>query len=270
MARTTAPKRKGAAKRAGKPAKTAKAATTRAKAKAARKPAKATRAAKPAKARKAAKASPAKARSKAGAKAKTRAAAPVAKKNVAAKKKVVAKKKAGIRKPVAAQKKAAPKKVVAAKKAVAKAAPRKQTPAKPAVAFKPAAKRPALDRDRRVVRDAEVLPSAPSSLVPNRHASAASSGADEMRVRLAQHTGGQELAAGDPDVDWQGAETVGDEAPGGDNPTPDQDVVEDIGRALGVQYDDDEELQGGDEIAARDHDRWELDPASSEDFDDRE
>ena len=48
--------------------------------------------------------------------------------------------------------------------------------------------------------------------------------------------------------------------PGGDNPTPDQDVVDDIGRALGVEYDDDEELQGGDEIVERDRKRWELDP----------
>ena len=41
-----------------------------------------------------------------------------------------------------------------------------------------------------------------------------------------------------------------------------------IGRALGVEYDDDEELQGGDEIAARDRHRWELDPESKDDFDD--
>jgi len=46
-------------------------------------------------------------------------------------------------------------------------------------------------------------------------------------------------------------------------------VVEEIGRALGVEYDDDEELQGGDEIAERDRHRWELDPGSSDDFDER-
>lgn len=109
----------------------------------------------------------------------------------------------------------------------------------------------------------------PSSLSP-RHASAASSGADELHDRIASHTGsGPEITAGDVDANWADAETVGDEAPGGDNPTPDQDVVEEIGKALGVQYDDDEELQGGDEIAARDHNRWELDPASSDDFDER-
>ena len=58
-------------------------------------------------------------------------------------------------------------------------------------------------------------------------------------------------------------------APGGDNPTPDQDVVEEIGRALGVQYDDNEELKSADKIAERDRHRWEFDPASSEDYKDR-
>ncbi len=63
---------------------------------------------------------------------------------------------------------------------------------------------------------------------------------------------------------------MGDEAPGGDNPTPDQDVVDEIGRALGVEYADDEELQGGAEIAERDTHRWELDPSSKDDFDEEE
>ena len=77
------------------------------------------------------------------------------------------------------------------------------------------------------------------------------------------------IVGGDVDVDWNGAYSVGDEAPGGDNPTPDQDVVELIGRSLGVEYDDNQELEGGDEIVKRDRDRWELDPASSEDWKNR-
>ena len=120
------------------------------------------------------------------------------------------------------------------------------------------------------MRESDVVPSPPSSLVPQRHASAASTGADELRVKLAHYTStGPEMTAGDVDADWQTAETSGDGAPGGNNPSPDQDVVEEIGKALGVQYDDDEELRGGEEIVDRDHDRWELDPASSEDFEDR-
>jgi hypothetical protein len=161
--------------------------------------------------------------------------------------------------------------VAAAAVAVAKKAPPKQAaaPKKVAAVARPARKVPALDRERRTVGEPEMVPMPPSSLVPG-HASSARSGADELRVKLATHTGaGPVLTAGDVDADWGAAEAVGDEAPGGDNPTPDQDVVDEIGRALGVEYDDDEELQGGDEIAGRDRDRWELDPASSDDFDER-
>jgi hypothetical protein len=75
------------------------------------------------------------------------------------------------------------------------------------------------------------------------------------------------LAGGDIDAGLNDAyAAVGDEAPGGDNPTPDQDRVDDIGRALGVSYNDAEELRGSDKIAERDVHRWELDPASSDDW----
>jgi hypothetical protein len=104
----------------------------------------------------------------------------------------------------------------------------------------------------------------------DRSATAARSGRREMRDKLADYTStSPALTAGDVDADWASAEAVGDEAPGGDNPTPDQDVVEEIGRAVGIVYEDDQELQGGDEIAERDRHRWELDPASSDDYDER-
>ena len=51
------------------------------------------------------------------------------------------------------------------------------------------------------------------------------------------------ITGGDVDVDVEDAYFSGDEAPGGDNPTPDQDVVDDIGKALGVEYQDNEELK---------------------------
>ena len=128
-------------------------------------------------------------------------------------------------------------------------------------------RRPNLDRPRKTVADVHGIP---SSLDMDRSASAARTGRAEMKDRLRKNTSASPaLTSGDVDADWESAESVGDEAPGGDNQTPDQDVVDDIGRALGVEYDDDEELQGGDEIASRDRDRWELDPASSDDFDER-
>ncbi len=77
------------------------------------------------------------------------------------------------------------------------------------------------------------------------------------------------ITGGDPDVDVEDAYFTGDEAPGGENPTPDQDIVDDIGRALGVEYQDHEELKAADKVAERDRKRWELDPASSEDYKER-
>jgi hypothetical protein len=131
-----------------------------------------------------------------------------------------------------------------------------------------AGKKPNLDRPRKTVADVHGIP---SSLDMDRTASAARTGRAELRERLAKNTSATPaLTAGDVDADWEAAESIGDEAPGGDNPTPDQDVVDDIGRALGVEYDDDEELQGGAEIADRDRNRWELDPSSKDDFDEEE
>jgi hypothetical protein len=151
----------------------------------------------------------------------------------------------------------------AARRSSAKKAARKARPAKKAAAKAPA-KRPNLDRPRKTVAGISV----PSSLGALGGASAAASGRQEMKDKLRKHTGsGPALTSGDIDADWESAESVGDEAPGGDNPTPDQDVVDDIGRALGVEYEDDEELQGGAEIKERDRHRWELDPASKDDFD---
>lgn len=131
-------------------------------------------------------------------------------------------------------------------------------------------KAPSLDRERRIVRDDEVVPTPPSSLGLDRTASAARSGRRELHERLVEHTEtGPAMTGGDIDADWESAYSVGDEAPGGDNPTPDQDIVDDIGRAVGVQYEDNEELKGEAKISNRDRKRWELDPASSEDYNDR-
>lgn len=143
----------------------------------------------------------------------------------------------------------------------------------PAIARKPPAiarKAPALDRERRTIQDDDIVPTPPSSLDLDRTASAVRTGRRQMHDRLAEHhETSPALTGGDVDADWESAATVGDEAPGGDNPTPDQDIVDDIGRAVGVQYEDNEELKGEEKIAKRDKHRWELDPASSEDYDDR-
>jgi hypothetical protein len=129
-------------------------------------------------------------------------------------------------------------------------------------------KKPRLDRVRRTLD--ETLPSPPSSLNMDRHGSAARTGRAEIQLSQQEHRGmSPEITAGDLDVDVEDAYFTGDEAPGGDNPTPDQDVVDDIGRALGVEYQDAEELKAADKVVERDRHRWELDPASSEDYKDR-
>ena len=125
-----------------------------------------------------------------------------------------------------------------------------------------------LDRPRKTVADIRGIP---SSLGMADVASAAHSGREDFNQKLRRNRAASPaITAGDVDADWQSAEATGDEAPGGDNPTPDQDVVDEIGRALGVEYADDEELQGGAEIAERDTHRWELDPNSKDDFEEED
>jgi len=129
---------------------------------------------------------------------------------------------------------------------------------------------PALNRERRIFRDDDLVPTPPSSLDFDRSASPARSGRRELVEKLHQHTeASPALTGGDVDADWESAYAVGDETPGGDNQTPDQGIVDDIGKALGVQYEDNEELKGEKKISDRDKNRWELDPASAEDYDDR-
>ena len=130
-------------------------------------------------------------------------------------------------------------------------------------------KAPQLDRPRRTLADVEPH-STPSSLDLDRHGSSARSGRAAMQQSAREHRGmSSDITGGDVDVDVEDAYFTGDEAPGGDNPSPDMEVVDDIGKALGVQYDDAEELKSTDKITERDKHRWEMDPASSEDYKER-
>jgi hypothetical protein len=130
-------------------------------------------------------------------------------------------------------------------------------------------KRPKLDRARRTLDD--IVPTPPSSLDMIGRGSAARSGRAAMEETLREHRGmASGITAGDVDVDVENAYFTGDETPGGDNPTPDQEVVDDIGKALGVEYQDAEELKGSTKVEERDRHRWELDPASAEDYKDRD
>lgn len=206
-------------------------------------------------------------------------------------KKAVAKKAAPRKPPSKAPARKAPTKKALAKKPAAKPAQKKvagrkitsrrPTPIlkKPARAVAPMAGKAApkkaatkmkiSSRPGRVARPAPLRGSIPSSLGSTGGSSAARSGREEMLQQLKEHNEtSPAITAGDVDADWQLAYSSGDEAPGGDNPTPDQDVVDEIGEALGVNYEDGEELKGAAKIEERDKHRWELDPASKDDFED--
>ena len=89
----------------------------------------------------------------------------------------------------------------------------------------------------------------------------------ELRLRLQRNTNATPLlSAGDVDAQWEMAESVGDETACGSCSTPDQNNVEAIGEAIGLIYREDEELKLVDKERMRDVHRWELDPASSDDY----
>ena len=93
-------------------------------------------------------------------------------------------------------------------------------------------------------------------------------GRDELLEELEEHHSlSPEISGGDIDASWQTGNTAGEEAVGGSAPTPDQDVVDELGAAAGLSYRDDEPLNSDAKILDRDRNRWELNPASAEDED---
>jgi len=77
------------------------------------------------------------------------------------------------------------------------------------------------------------------------------------------------LTGGDIDAAWEQAAMVGDEAVGGTVSTPDQDIVDEIGAAVGLEMEDHAFLRTNEILEERDDRRWDLDPMSSEDYEDR-
>jgi Family of unknown function (DUF6335) len=69
------------------------------------------------------------------------------------------------------------------------------------------------------------------------------------------------LLVGDPDDDVMGNQYVGEETPGASTPTPDQNEVDEIGRAYGLQEEDNGALRSAEEVLERrDRHRVELQP----------
>jgi hypothetical protein len=95
-------------------------------------------------------------------------------------------------------------------------------------------------------------------------------GTRELANRLENNQGTDPtLSGGDIDARWEDAEAGGDETVGGSTATPGRNDLDAIGKAVGVTYADGEELTVGEKEGRRDKQRWELDPASSEDYVDR-
>jgi hypothetical protein len=93
-----------------------------------------------------------------------------------------------------------------------------------------------------------------------------SSGSQLLMKELREHHAtSPELSGGDIDAAWDRAD-AGEETVGGSSPTPDQDVVAQLGEAVGLTYQDNEPLDTEKKISKRDDRRWELDPASSEGY----
>ena len=95
---------------------------------------------------------------------------------------------------------------------------------------------------------------------------AAQTGVPDLEA-LREELPGQDsiLTAGDPDVDPLSNEYSGEEVPGASTPAPDQNNVDDIGRAYGLSnLDDGALLSAEDLVSRRDAHRWELDPRSKD------
>ena len=72
-------------------------------------------------------------------------------------------------------------------------------------------------------------------------------------------------SGGDVDADWQRAQSSGEEAVGGSVATPDQDMVDELARPLGVERPTDAPVITSDEIlSARDRRRWRIEQENEE------
>jgi hypothetical protein len=96
---------------------------------------------------------------------------------------------------------------------------------------------------------------APTGAIPEQGGAAV----ELVEERLRHPETSPALSGGDVDADWRRAEASGEETVGGSVATPDQDVVDELGHALGVEQESDAEVHTSDEILrARDRHYWHL------------
>ena len=95
----------------------------------------------------------------------------------------------------------------------------------------------------------------------------AAGGRQKLEEKLNEYNSAMDpsLSGGDVDAAWDDSIVAGEESVGGSAPTPDQDLVDEIGEAAGLTYRDDEPLDSDKKILDRDRNRWELNPESADD-----
>ncbi len=95
-------------------------------------------------------------------------------------------------------------------------------------------------------------------------------GSREEEIKLEQlkrnRVAEAEVTGGDVDDNVYQAEVVGEEAVGGQTPTPDQNVSEELLQAMGIASVEGESVNTREKLELRDQSRWELDPLSSVDY----
>ncbi|AFZ06849.1 hypothetical protein Osc7112_2407 [Oscillatoria nigro-viridis PCC 7112] len=72
---------------------------------------------------------------------------------------------------------------------------------------------------------------------------------------------------GDPAAEQESA--TGEQSVGGTAPTPDMDMVDELGAAAGIEMADGAILHTTNMLERRDESRWELEPSSAEDYQER-
>ena len=94
----------------------------------------------------------------------------------------------------------------------------------------------------------------------------ASGGRQKLKEKLNEHNSlDPSLSGGDVDAAWEDTNVSGEESVGGSVVTPDQDIVDELGEAVGHTYRDNEPLDYDRKVLNRDRDRWELNPNSADD-----
>jgi len=86
---------------------------------------------------------------------------------------------------------------------------------------------------------------------------------DLLAQRLRNNTAASPSdSGGDIDAAWEDVNDTGSETVGGDNPTPDQSDVEENAHAIGINFEDNQQLDFDEQLEKRDRNRFELDERS--------